>query len=1570
MALKFGLRYKNADSTMDLNLRLKDVAEKGIVSGGVVAPGAGVREITITPFVCITTDGGVVRSDATHSITPLVDGQKTYIVLRAKYNVMSSTTLSIQALSAAAYAGDPDIAWLHVIATVDLTIGGPYALVPAANVSYVERHAVDPQRRSQYRPHVATAATLATAAYLPPLADNRSGDLVYAMDTGSFYEWTGSAWVVADDGAITHRDTEHSNGVVGDSAANTLGTGAAGTDITINAVAGGSGYTVNGRYLTSITPTTLAASTAGITRGLIQVAVDQTGAATASYRAALLGVLNLPEVQIVDISDSHPLGNFVIQTSSSLFISWDGGQPFEYNTGDRTRIFSADNKSYIDVIVTGVPANTTDTYTVSASANTDTSLLLCYAFWAGAVTLVYGKNKVPFGTTGDANISTAFKENVIDARSFDGRGDGVVSGGDCQIIAGPTIQVLGPVLICYLAGKRYSVPVESGGSKGFVGFPLPANGTRYLYVDSAGALQFAALFPSALPYATIASVTTVASVVTEFSDTRNTSLTISKQFEDEPSTGYSKDVRLSYESHRKRLEMRGSTANIFSAPSLDASRGYITSSDSNIRFQEENTQLSGSITATNLSPTVLGVGSSFLSECPIGTRLRFASQTPYGHLYDNDSTAYTVLSVASDTSMTLTGVYNGLTSSDKVAQRPQHLASAVDDNISSAQPLNASPSIISAIIDGQRAHRAGLGCLGVNACPVTFDAGLSTVTIGTGEFFDFYGRRIVVTAPVVFTTGEITPLANGAYEVGWDSDLNGSGGFDLGGIRRGFTSVHGSLQWRRSLAFAVVNKAGGLLTAVSQCQLYATGSLCQEEFSIGSDAGTTATYGRNGNFTSLKKALVFRSCYGGSFSGDLYTAPRQFAVYDQAAEVNDLIDFASFEFNNSVAASHLDGLHIYGKMTASTSSVPSLRWGAVGVISTVPMLDLTNQVSGIRFSNLRFEYLGNEGVDNDNCWLKNPGANMVVNNVSFSAVHPLYCLANYTTTASLGGERSNSHVPPTSFRDCTFGNIASGTEMFALTTANMTGRMSFHNCTVASNTSGDIAGVSRIINIADAGSSVDVSYTGGLLGTFNSNLIESAATSGHYNVSGATINAFSAAALGPTVGRMFITNCVIGTSASTAGVQQMKGCRTEAATTMTGDSITSFSDCDFSTAGFFTGEFKSMNNVRANLSTTGEIVAAGAGLSKFMTNVVVTKSNGNGQSNTAISTSATLLNLFMTDVYVSYTGTSDNTAAAVNVLSDNVYLNNVSVDVTNRFAAALHTDGCGTVSVTGGRLSSTENPFASEFCTVVSLSALSLIGNATSAVPLLSISGAGQFTANALSMISNEDSFFQVIQTTNVSLSTINLARTSTASGGTAIAPQNLMFISDVEMFTMSGVNLNMAEAGVGAESVFNYLIEDATCSNINNNTVKWVDVDGTADARFYFTVTQVSKTGVVTSLKDNTISMTGVSGVGDAMAFIEVLGTTPAVTDFKAASIDSNTINVVKATATSAVGSIQISEATNAIASNNTVFADGVSDTRVVAISNTTRGAVTGNIAITTTNSATNATLTAVTGNNNNNAV
>ena len=144
------LRWKNPDSSQDVNLRFKDVFNKGFTSGGTITPVVGVLQVEVDPFVLVNFDGAVVVSDATETLN-ITDAQVTYVVCRARYRVNDSPILQMQALSEAAYGVDAELPWLHVVGVIDLTAGGPHADVPAADISYVERHAVDLQGRIFWR---------------------------------------------------------------------------------------------------------------------------------------------------------------------------------------------------------------------------------------------------------------------------------------------------------------------------------------------------------------------------------------------------------------------------------------------------------------------------------------------------------------------------------------------------------------------------------------------------------------------------------------------------------------------------------------------------------------------------------------------------------------------------------------------------------------------------------------------------------------------------------------------------------------------------------------------------------------------------------------------------------------------------------------------------------------------------------------------------------------------------------------------------------------------------------------------------------------------------------------------------------------------------------------------------------------------------------------------------------------------------------------------------------------------------------------------------------------------------
>ena len=1096
MTLSMSLNWKAPDSSQLVNLRLKDVAAKGFVSGGEVTKIAGVPQVNVAPFVCINSDGAVVRSSENVVLTP-GDGAVTVLVLRSRYVLLGSPVMSIQVMPVGSYVTDSEPATLTVLAIVDLSVGAPHSEIAPDEILYswtngvdtVERNAVDPQARSFFRSPVENSGDLFTpgSQYLPPLADNRNGDVRLAVDTGSFYWWNDlvPTWEVFDQVPLNmHREHEHTNGITGDSATTTLEPTASGTTVNVAAVPLGSGYTVNGRYVTAPSPAVppfsrdLTVGTLFTQQGLIQASstefgvVDVEDAGVGDYRVKLDpgAPLAIAAVRIVDINEAHSLGLYALRFDAADGLSWDNGEPVDVGvgtaTGGRYRLYGPEYVNWIDVELTAgaiLPALASDTYEVFASKKNDEHLLIAYFWWNGTA-VVLGADKRYFGNLGAQELSDDFKASLTPAWN-DLRGTMVYSGGDVSTLITPFfVRVTGP-LVAYVDGVRKVVPISFGGQDGYTGLLLTA--TSYLYVDSAGVFQVSTTAPTG-NVATIARVVCDGAGVTLIEDQRDPQIIVGQ------ATRNSKLVFS--ETATARWHEASSTLNL-----------------------EKN----GDATGTQVyAGTFFAKDNQFIAT---------------GHvLLVNDA-------VSSDTPVT----------------------DALHDEIRKYQPpIGRDASLVGAIADGQEAQRFGFGCIGANACPVSF--GANSVVIGVGTFYDFSGRKVVISSPV---TIDVSTLGAGTYDVYWHSELNsGYGGFDVGGVLAGLTIAHGRLPWRSMLAFGVLDRTSGSNTAVTQCQMYATGSTCQEEFSIGADAGVVSGFGRGGNFSTLRKALVFRVCYSAGGGSDTYNAPRRFAVYDQIDEGANLIDFDSFEFVG-LADDHLDGLHVYGSsVTATTDNRGTLRWGVDGAVSAVPMIDFRGQIDSIKFSDLRLEYNGDTGVDNNNCWIKNPGQNLVVENCGFAPQtgvgQPLYCLVN-TGSVTLGGTTTTS-TPGTLFKNCNFFDICAGTEMFSLTGAGLAGRIAFENCVF-----GGTATYARVVNIASATATCNVTFSDCTIASFNSAVIESASSGGKLLITGGAIAASAAAAVGPSVGGLDITNCTFTANASLNGVKLASGCRSPAGVTVT-----------------------------------------------------------------------------------------------------------------------------------------------------------------------------------------------------------------------------------------------------------------------------------------------------------------------------------------------------------------------------------------------------------------------------------
>ena len=523
MTLSMSLLWKAPDSSALVNGRLKDVAAKGFVQGGDVTRVIGSLEVDVSSFVCVTNDGAVVRSNATERLV-VADSVVSYVVLRARYVTLAAPILSLQTLDSASYLADPEIGWLHVLATVDLTAGGPHSDVPAASILYELRDEVDQQGRSSWRSAVANFGALP----MPPSDHNRDGDVRITLDTRSLYVWqeATSTWDLFDEVPLTtHRLLEHSNGLVSGALLTSMAPSVFGTsDVVTGAVPVGppnSGYTVAGKYVTAPAAPVTTSVLALLSRGLLQSYADEFGAIAVSYRAQMVTAPTLLNVRIVDIDDNHEVvaGMALTGTSSPDTLSWNGGSPVAVASGGRYRLYRPNGSEWIEVDVAGAVGAASETYDVLASFKTDSHFLIAHYFWNGSNQLILGTDRRVLGTLGAPELSSDLRRDELHPPLSDLRGNMVFSGGTVTTLAGLQVRVSGP-LIAYIQGKRFVVPVVNGAERGFTGITLPDNTTSKLYVNKDGTFLIGTL-PAFESYATIAEVVTAAGAVSVITDERD-----------------------------------------------------------------------------------------------------------------------------------------------------------------------------------------------------------------------------------------------------------------------------------------------------------------------------------------------------------------------------------------------------------------------------------------------------------------------------------------------------------------------------------------------------------------------------------------------------------------------------------------------------------------------------------------------------------------------------------------------------------------------------------------------------------------------------------------------------------------------------------------------------------------------------------------------------------------------------------------------------------------------------------------------------------------------------------------
>lgn len=1259
MTLSMSLYWKAPDSSALMNGRLKDVCEKGIVTGATLTPVVGSLQIDVSPFTCVTFDGTVARSSATERLGPVVDGDINYVVFRARYVSLGSPIMQLQVMTDAAFLADPEADWLHVIGTIDLTVGG-FSDVPAANIFYEERNAVDPQGRGSWRAPVANAAALP----IPPGHHNREGDVRLSLDTGSLWWWNDgtTSWEVFDEVPLaSHREHEHTNGITGDSNATTFApTVSGGTDIEIAGVPVGSGYVVNGRYLTTPSGiTTITGATLAAVRGLVQVYVDELGAIDEEHRVQLLAEpLDIASARIINISDNHALGNFALAFTNvgGNQLSWGLGEPVAVTTGNTYRLYTADYFGWVDVALVGaLPGGVVvDNYQVNASRKSDDDMLIAYYFWDGSGVLTLGTDSRYFGNLGTQELSSDFKRDTLNPLHDDTRGDSLFSGGEMEEIAAPSLnlRIYGPV-IAYLDGKR----LECGGS--YTGITLPDATTRHIYVvESAtpgiGTITVSATDPSSvvgLKHVRLGSIVTSGGQITDINDYR----TSYNRFTDTVSFEWKE------EDNQVRLTGRPTTNSTrdsqLQAGVLHTSTGMVTSENfgQRIKFIDgATTSISGDVTLTNGSTAVVGNGTSFLTELPVGTRFVV---TPNGSKLEADSTVngygvYRVSAVSSNTSATISSTYQGTTGSEKYLRRIIQLTTSSINDLVLLQPFNTDTSILGAISDGQLAQRAGLG--------ITSGCGLSlggdSLTVNSGIFIDPY-RRIVNTTGSSAIPVDFTGAADGTWVVYWDSSAK---------VFARVTLITG-IAWREDLAFAVVIRAGGTNTVLHDCRMFSGGHDCASYVSVGSD---TSPIIEKSNFTDLKAAVVHINTYNTASY-----APRHIKVFDNMTTEADFLDFDTDELSG--ATTTLGGLVIEGARY-ETSQV-KVTWGDVGVAATGPFIN--NPPLWLTIKNLKWEYVGAANLGNDDlCWVKD-ARYLTVEGCTWESATGLSYLARWDNGLYMGAN---------TFRDC-FMNAGSGQILAASATAlfDIVAVGTSDNSLLVDNCSfrHSLSSYDSVFRLRTSTDLVDVHVSNSLLQNFTDGLFNfGGAVGGTFSIQGTRIrpNA-STARIAYQDGFVTLTDCTISTvGIRLDGAGAVTGLRTidgATVTTTSGASRVCLDGCQVEISGNPSFDSVAASTVTITTSATLRPPIKGCRI----TNSRFEKSNSAGTS--VIFEATNVGAMTIANSVVMYSGAGGTLDSCVKVVgAARVVVNGVYADCSSRNIEFLSADfsdpAAATVSVT------------------------------------------------------------------------------------------------------------------------------------------------------------------------------------------------------------------------------------------------------------------------------------------------
>jgi hypothetical protein len=193
VALKTVFRFRNPDSTSDLNRAYASAIGKGIYDGGDVGISPTSLNLTISPFTAVGFDGMIVTSDTPVTLTAHADVVNV-VCLFAKYEQNSDPVLRLDVLPSTSVIGSDLEDYFIIFATIDLTdtpINGWLGLTYESPSAPPARTGVVSFATSNYGEkinHNGVKSAVQNEASLPT-QKNSDGDLRYSIADKVVFAW-------------------------------------------------------------------------------------------------------------------------------------------------------------------------------------------------------------------------------------------------------------------------------------------------------------------------------------------------------------------------------------------------------------------------------------------------------------------------------------------------------------------------------------------------------------------------------------------------------------------------------------------------------------------------------------------------------------------------------------------------------------------------------------------------------------------------------------------------------------------------------------------------------------------------------------------------------------------------------------------------------------------------------------------------------------------------------------------------------------------------------------------------------------------------------------------------------------------------------------------------------------------------------------------------------------------------------------------------------------------------------------------------------------------------------------